>query len=70
MGCECNLLSYVVGLVPLGYGIRNDRREMYLFSWSQEPIRGSAARELGYLTILIGVAYYLTITWAWSFYKR
>ena len=71
MGLECLLFTYAVGLVPLGYGLYVIVvGRIFLSSISKEPVRGRNARLLGCLTMLIGVAYYVMITWAWSFYDR
>jgi hypothetical protein len=71
MGLECLLFSYFVGLVPLAYGLYVlIVGKVYVSSLSKEPIRGDKARSLGCLTMLVGIAYYVVISWAWSFYDR
>jgi hypothetical protein len=71
MGIELFLFSYGVGLIPILYGLSIViRGRVYLSLWSREPMRGLAARFLGIFTIVMALAYYATITWAWSFYDR
>jgi hypothetical protein len=71
MGGEFFILTYAVGLLPLAFGLYvTIVGSVYLNSFSKQPIKGSTARLLGCLCMLVGVAYYITITWAWSFYDR
>jgi hypothetical protein len=71
MGAELIVFSYVVGLIPLAYGLYVAvAGRVYLSTWSTEPVRGWKARLLGCVSMLMAVAYYATITWAWSVYDR
>ena len=71
MGTELLLFCYGVGLIPMLYGIYIIiRGRVYLSLGSREPIRGLTARLLGIFTIVMALAYYATIAWAWSFYDR
>jgi hypothetical protein len=69
MGVECLLCSYGTGLLPLTFGLQIlITGRVYLSLFSKEPAKGAVARLLGCLILGVAVAYYVTISWAWSFY--
>jgi hypothetical protein len=71
MDAELLLFSYVLGLVPIFYGLYIViAGRVYLTSLSKEPVRGTRARLLGFVSLVMAWAYYTTITWAWSVYDR
>jgi hypothetical protein len=68
---ECFVLSflctYLLGLVPIGYGIYVlIVGKAYLSSSSREPLKGDFARAMGLLCIVAGIVYFVIITWGWS----
>jgi hypothetical protein len=71
MGVECICFSYIVGVLPLAFGIYVlNVGKVYLTSWSEEPLRGNRARLVGFSLIMASVLYYGVILWAWSCYDR
>jgi hypothetical protein len=61
------LCSYVLGLVPIGYGIYVlIVGKAYLSSSSRVPLKGDFARAMGLIRIVAGIVYFVVITWAWS----
>ncbi len=56
MGAELLLFSYVLGLVPISYGLHTViAGRVYLTSLSKEPVRGTRARLLGFVSLGYGL---------------
>ena len=71
MGVELLMLSYLVGLIPIAYGLSIAiTGRITLTPWSRGPTRGLKAWLLGCVCMIAAIAYYTTIDWAWSLYDR
>lgn len=65
------LSAYALGLFALVYGLSVVAAgQVYLSLFSRQPIRGPAARALGWVCVGAAIAYFAVITWAWSIYDR
>ena len=71
MGLECLLFTYAVGLFLPVYGLYIVVvGRVYLSPRSDGPLRGTTARVWGLLCVMLAVAWFLALTWAWGKYGR